>query len=244
MPEESAAEEHAIDAIVVCNELSSDVQPLKRPTTLQLNCISKSKDNKLNESGNSGGGVGDNKSEKQKFLYRSNSSRMYKRPKPKLNLDYEFDKIYFISSNKDDEFYDSIDVIDERRNKNFKRSGSTGLCRSSTVIYSEYCSTTEYDTNNINSKVVDTKRLEIDKKSNGHDDDDIESVGLCHQPNTNNEQNEEISRKSSSIECLLNSENGINDKNVNKKNHVSETDVIEQEQTTITVQAEIEEHIE
>lgn len=83
-------------------------------------------------------------SSKQKFLYRSNSSRPYQRPRPKLLLAKEFDQIYFIGSNKEDEFYDSIDVIDERRSSNFKRSASSsttgGLCRSSTVIYSEYCS--------------------------------------------------------------------------------------------------------
>lgn len=53
----------------------------------------------------------------QKLMYRSNSSRTFKRPKQKVNLGYEFDQIYFISSNKDDEHYDSIDVIDERRRK-------------------------------------------------------------------------------------------------------------------------------
>lgn len=67
---------------------------------------------------------------------------MYKRPKPRIDK-AELDKIYFISNNnnnKDDDCYDSIDVIDERRSKNFKQSG--GFCRSSTVIYSEYCSGT------------------------------------------------------------------------------------------------------
>lgn len=60
-----------------------------------------------------------------------------------MKMDQEFDKIYFISSNKDDDNYDSIDVIDERRSSNFQRSGAaaaSGFCRSSTVIYSEYCS--------------------------------------------------------------------------------------------------------
>lgn len=62
-----------------------------------------------------------------------------------MKLDHDLDKIYFISSNKDDEFYDSIDVIDERRSSNFRKtgaagSGASGFCRSSTVIYSEYCS--------------------------------------------------------------------------------------------------------
>lgn len=99
--------------------------------------------------------------QKQKFLYRSSSSRLYNRPsRSKVQLSTkEIDQIYFIGSNKEDEYYDSIDVIDERRNSNFKRSVSScgaplisatgssvpnaataSFCRSSSVIYSEYCS--------------------------------------------------------------------------------------------------------
>lgn len=267
VPEESPEqqEEQAIDAIIVCNELSSEnlVHSVKRPTTLKLNCGNKTilDDNKTL--------VSDNKSEKQKFLYRSNSSRMYKRPKPKLNLNYNFDKIYFISSNKDDEFYDSIDVIDERRNKNFKKSGSTGFYRSSTVIYSEYCSTSVDDnTNAIESILPDDKVIvhtkREDGKSNGHIVDDsngiIESIVSYKQQNDNDDADngtqwdEEISkRRKSSIECHLTSENGINDviKNSNKKRHISDTGIgtatttiLDREQTTITVQAEIEEFME
>ncbi|XP_055601811.1 serine-rich adhesin for platelets [Uranotaenia lowii] len=85
-----------------------------------------------------------------KFLYRSNSTKSFRKPKPKIKskkLSNEFDQIYVISSNEssagqqqlkgcgqsgsgrypnfyhtgDDEFYDSIEVIHERRSKNFSK---------------------------------------------------------------------------------------------------------------------------
>lgn len=119
---------------------------------------------------NRGGINGD----KQKFLYRSNSSRLYKRPKAKIKLDHDLDKIYFISSNKDDEFYDSIDVIDERRSSNFKKTGGVGgFCRSSTVIYSEYCSgssilaTPDAGCSDVESKIINPKDVKFTTDGDG-----------------------------------------------------------------------------
>lgn len=68
----------------------------------------------------------DNK--KKKGIYRSNSSRQ---PNSASTCGTDFKQ-----SCKDDMGYDSIEVIDERRNKNFE---TAGLQRSNTtVIYSEY----------------------------------------------------------------------------------------------------------
>lgn len=62
--------------------------------------------------------------EAKKFLYRSRSSRTFYRPKPRLINEY--DPIYFISTDgsirtrpydKDEELYDSLQVINERRSK-------------------------------------------------------------------------------------------------------------------------------
>lgn len=64
----------------------------------------------------------------KKFLYRSQSTKSFKKPKAKASkvLSNDLDQIYVISSNsclKSDlnEFYDSIDVIHERRSKNFSK---------------------------------------------------------------------------------------------------------------------------
>lgn len=65
---------------------------------------------------------------KKERIYRSNSSKQ-----PTSTPTYGTD---FKQSCKDDLGYDSIEVIDERRNKNFEKAG---LQRSNTtVIYSEY----------------------------------------------------------------------------------------------------------
>lgn len=64
----------------------------------------------------------DSYEKKVKTLYRSSSSRTYKR-KSKFQA-LKFDEMYFISQNKDDENYDSIEVIDERRKKMFQRSNT------------------------------------------------------------------------------------------------------------------------
>lgn len=61
----------------------------------------------------------------KKYLYRSQSTRSFKKPKLKASkVLSDLDQIYVISSNactRSDlnEFYDSIEVITERRSKNF-----------------------------------------------------------------------------------------------------------------------------
>lgn len=56
----------------------------------------------------------------------------------KYKLSSELDQIYFISSNKDDDNYDSIEVIDERRMKNLPKSEKARLYKSNTFICEEY----------------------------------------------------------------------------------------------------------
>lgn len=91
----------------------------------------------------------------KKILYRSNSSSLHKRPSSfvpaattsandKFRLSSELDKIFVISSNRptaltaDDENYDSIEVIDERRMKNMPKSDRARLYKSNTFICEEY----------------------------------------------------------------------------------------------------------
>lgn len=64
----------------------------------------------------------------KKYLYRSQSTKSFKKPKlkPSKVLSNDLDQIYVISSNSCmrsdlNDFYDSIDVIHERRNKNFSK---------------------------------------------------------------------------------------------------------------------------
>ena len=66
--------------------------------------------------------------EMKKFLYRSQSTKSFKKPKmkPSKVLSNDLDQIYVISSNSCmrsdlNDFYDSIDVIHERRSKNFSK---------------------------------------------------------------------------------------------------------------------------
>ncbi|XP_053686550.1 uncharacterized protein LOC128736094 [Sabethes cyaneus] len=93
-----------------------------------------------------------------RFLHRSNSTKSFRKPKPKIKskkLSNEFDQIYVISSSsgetqgvavhggagsnrypnfyhtRDDECYDSIEVIHERRSKNFNKFNS--VCDESRV---------------------------------------------------------------------------------------------------------------
>lgn len=93
------------------------------------------------------------KSHNQKILFRSNSSSLHKRQSTfvpaattsagnKFKLSSELDQIFVISSNRpentDDEDYDSIDVIDERRMKNMPKSDRARLYKSNTFICEEY----------------------------------------------------------------------------------------------------------
>lgn len=66
--------------------------------------------------------------ESKKFLYRSQSTKSFKKPKlkPTKILSNDLDQIYVISSNNCvrsdiNDFYDSINVIHERRSKNFSK---------------------------------------------------------------------------------------------------------------------------
>jgi hypothetical protein len=77
----------------------------------------------------------------KKFLYRSQSTRSFKKPKAKPSkiLSSDLDQIYVISSNTCErsdlnDFYDSIEVITERRSKNFMEfnkfnDASDKMCR-------------------------------------------------------------------------------------------------------------------
>ncbi|XP_035788368.1 uncharacterized protein LOC118464809 isoform X2 [Anopheles albimanus] len=74
-----------------------------------------------------------------RFLYRSNSTKSFRKPKPKIaakKRSNEYDQIYVIGAgtsvtgnnrfpnfyhHRDDDHYDSIEVIHERRNKNFSK---------------------------------------------------------------------------------------------------------------------------
>lgn len=64
----------------------------------------------------------------KKFLYRSNSTKSFKKPNRQKQQQqavnkFKLDEIYFISNKQqtDDDNYNSIEVIDERRRKNFIR---------------------------------------------------------------------------------------------------------------------------
>lgn len=72
---------------------------------------------------------------RQKFLYRSKSSKSFKRPKAKAAAK-EFHQIYFISSTAEDG-YDSIEVIDERRMKNFGTSITVNSSQVEKLLYNE-----------------------------------------------------------------------------------------------------------
>lgn len=67
-------------------------------------------------------------SDSKKYLYRSQSTKSFKKPKlkPSKGLSNDLDQIYVISSNSCmrsdlNDFYDSIEVIHERRSKNFSK---------------------------------------------------------------------------------------------------------------------------
>lgn len=67
----------------------------------------------------------DVKSKTQKFLYRSSSTKLTKKPRLRPKLDSALlDQIYYISQHRDDDNFDSIEVIDERRRKNFTRNNT------------------------------------------------------------------------------------------------------------------------
>lgn len=86
-------------------EINEESVKILRPDTLNLGNSSKPKNEK-----------------QVKFLYRSISSKSFKKPKAHNKLNCDFDQIYFIGSlDNGDDGFNSIDVIDERRKKNFNR---------------------------------------------------------------------------------------------------------------------------
>lgn len=103
-----------IESTVVTIESDPRQQTNTRPDSLILNTTT--------ISGSSA--VADSK----KFLHRSQSTKSFKKPKlkPAKVLSNDLDQIYVISSNSCirsdiNDFYDSIDVIHERRSKNFSK---------------------------------------------------------------------------------------------------------------------------
>lgn len=130
---------------------------VKRPTTLELDSIrmgginapstSYLKNDNKNES------TSIQQSQHLKTLFRSNSSSIHKRQSTfvpaattsannKFKLSSELDQIFVISSNRsiniEDDNYDSIEVIDERRMKNMPKSDRARLYKSNTFICEEY----------------------------------------------------------------------------------------------------------
>lgn len=101
------------------SETKAIIEPKRRPDSLILSTIT-IEDSSLTDA--------------KKYLYRSQSTRSFKKPKkskPSKILSSDLDQIYVISSNtctRSDlnDFYDSIEVITERRSKNFMEFNNYG----------------------------------------------------------------------------------------------------------------------
>lgn len=133
---------------------------IKRPTTLVLNCNRVDATDTITTLNKQSIELTDGRpsllksKQLQKQLYRSNSSSLHKRSSSfvpsattsagqKFKLSSELDEIFVISNNNrptnpDDENYDSIEVIDERRMKNMPKSDRARLYKSNTFICEEY----------------------------------------------------------------------------------------------------------
>ena len=101
----------------------------------------------------------------QKYLYRSQSTRSFKKPKPKPMklLSNDLDEIYVISSSRVsemDDFYDSIEVIHERRNKNFSK-----FCIENEINDSNQPSTMTTTSVTNNNRISDEIIVDIDSKT-------------------------------------------------------------------------------
>lgn len=145
---------------------------ISRPTTLMLDChsLNKTEQRKIVEEKDEAATV----HEKQmKTLFRSNSSNLHKRQstfvpaattpsRNKFKLSSELDHIFVISNNRssntDDDNYDSIEVIDERRMKNMPKSDRARLYKSNTFICEEYYR------NEPSSNVYDDEKAESSSK--------------------------------------------------------------------------------
>lgn len=177
------------------NDPVVEVTVVKRPNSLLLNCNR----NEFDNNSISGGQQLSKKRKQNRYLYRSNSSSLHKRPTSmvpcasaastsKYTLSSELDQIYFISSNKDDDNYDSIEVIDERRMKNLPKSEKARLYKSNTFICEEYYTNTsaqasaesqaKCDSEQITTTAVvergDNDESTVDGKQNADDDDKVD----------------------------------------------------------------------
>lgn len=110
-PHESQA---LIESTVVTIEHDRQHKTKSRPDTLILNTST------VEETASS--------ADTKKYLFRSQSTKSFKKPKmkPLKGLSNDLDQIYVISSNSCmrsdlNDFYDSIEVIHERRSKNFSK---------------------------------------------------------------------------------------------------------------------------
>lgn len=238
--------EYQVHTTTLTDQFQPTNQNSKRPDTLILSCNNQTK---LIADSDLDAGTLCRKS--QKFLYRSNSSRTFKRPRPKFNLGYDFDQIYFISSNKDDEHYDSINVIDERRRKNFNKFDGAGLVptgeENTAAIYSEYCPSEQKADNTMCSTVVQNETLKSatiehsisvetmeHKCSNVVDTTDDGAKNNDSDPNTATTSTTECKEATAgSDECKVEIDEHITNDNAGKKQS-------NLEQTTIVVQADIE----
>lgn len=140
---------------------SIEAVAVKRPDSLLLNCNRSEFDNNHISAGQQLS----KKRKQHRYLYRSNSSSLHKRPttlvpiatavgNSKYELSSELDQIYFISSNKDDDNYDSIEVIDERRMKNLPKSEKARLYKSNTFICEEYYTSAQSQTKCDNERIT------------------------------------------------------------------------------------------
>lgn len=132
---------------------------IKRPTTLELDSkrgctvVPSTSQMKPTMESSTGQEIATIQAQHLKTLFRSNSSSLHKRQSTfvpaattsannKFKLSSELDQIFVISSNRsnniDEDNYDSIEVIDERRMKNMPKSDRARLYKSNTFICEEY----------------------------------------------------------------------------------------------------------
>lgn len=147
---------HTIQKTAKITKEEQTVQ-IKRPTTLVLTCNHVTDETLAYEGNqtveNSSEEASTQQSRISKTLFRSNSSSLHKRKSrfvpaattsasDKFKLSSELDQIFVICSNRpnnlDDDNYDSIEVIDERRMKNMPKSDRARLYKSNTFICEEY----------------------------------------------------------------------------------------------------------
>ncbi|XP_031636980.1 uncharacterized protein LOC116349598 isoform X2 [Contarinia nasturtii] len=181
-----------VDTTTLTTEMTSEeqsVQP-KRPTTLVLDCnrVNSSvfkNETKMRIVSNEKSIEKPSTRQIPKTLFRSNSSNLHKRistfvpaattsASNKFKLSSELDQIFVISSNRsintatnnagttEDDSYDSIEVIDERRMKNMPKSDRARLYKSNTFICEEYYTNEQMacvlDTKETKETIIEEKR--------------------------------------------------------------------------------------